>query len=203
MDRFGNINSAYSFNGIDNYIQASATPLPATDRTISLWFYTDDLSTHPFLLGYGGISLGTSFYMIVNHAQHPDAYHSASHNYVNHLIAPYSVPPVGQWYHWVISSDAYGTRYFINGELFYSTTITYQNTFVDGRDLILGSGISPQGFGPYGDANAGYLNGKLDDIRIYNYALSDTLIPNLFHEGGWDPMGSISGMKFNISIVME
>jgi|GEM_PF-2379572 hypothetical protein len=196
-DRFGMSNSAYSFNGIDNYIKASATNLPSSDRTIALWFYTNDLSTHPFLLGYGGGNMGTSFYMILNHLQHPDAYHSASHNYVNHLIVPYAAPPTGQWYHWVISTDVNGTRYFINGQLYHTSTITYQNTNTFGTDFILGSGISPSGTGPYADANAGFLNGKLDDIRIYNYALPDSIITILYLEDGWNPVSSISGKKWN------
>ena len=36
-----------------------------------------------------------------------------------------------------------------------------------------------------------YLDGKLDDIRIYNRALSDDEISDLYHEGGWTASGEL------------
>jgi len=36
-----------------------------------------------------------------------------------------------------------------------------------------------------GDKNVRYYQGFLDDIRIYNRALSDIEIQALYHEGGW------------------
>ena len=37
-DRFGNANSAYSFDGVDDYIHSSTTFSPQASGTISLWF---------------------------------------------------------------------------------------------------------------------------------------------------------------------
>ena len=62
-DRFGNINSAFSFDGIDDYILFPADLLPTNERTVSLWFYTDNISLGNSegraLLGYGGNSCST------------------------------------------------------------------------------------------------------------------------------------------------
>jgi len=55
IDRFGNTNAAYSFDGND-YILASASSLPTAERTVSLWFNTDVVSNKPNLIGYGGSS---------------------------------------------------------------------------------------------------------------------------------------------------
>jgi len=52
-DRFGNPDSAYSFDGND-YIKMSADNLPTAERTVSLWFYMNDVAGNPVFLGYGG-----------------------------------------------------------------------------------------------------------------------------------------------------
>ena len=65
-DRFGNPESAYSFDGLNDYVKASADNLPTTERTVSLWFFanSNDRMVH---LGYGGSGPpGTSWFMGVN-----------------------------------------------------------------------------------------------------------------------------------------
>ena len=49
----------------------------------------------------------------------------------------------------------------------------------------MGVDISASGHAPYTDPNVGYLYGSLDDVRIYNRALSESEIQALYHEGGW------------------
>ena len=51
-DRFGNPNSAYEFNGTNNYIKASAEYLPTNKRTVSAWFYANSVGPPA---GYSGI----------------------------------------------------------------------------------------------------------------------------------------------------
>ena len=78
QDMFGNADSAYYFDGIDDYIRASAANLPSAERTVSLWFYTDTMNRassgvgyRPNLIGYGGRGFpGTSWLMGINHWGH-------------------------------------------------------------------------------------------------------------------------------------
>lgn len=44
---------------------------------------------------------------------------------------------------------------------------------------------SKQYFGKNNWSGTGYLDGKLDDIRIYNRALTEEEVKLLYHEGGW------------------
>src|SRR5689334_15934420 len=62
-DRFGNANSAYLFDGIDDFMDADASGLPTGNRTVSLWFNADPttISFRPVLFGYGGGACGESF----------------------------------------------------------------------------------------------------------------------------------------------
>ena len=115
VDRFGNLNKAYNFNGIDNYIKASAENLPTGDRTVSLWFKADDLNSGPVLLGYGGSDCGQSWFMAINHSETPNTYHLESHCNINQLDYQYAQDPRGIWYNWVITTSSSGTHIYING----------------------------------------------------------------------------------------
>lgn len=46
------------------------------------------------------------------------------------------------------------------------------NTAVGGTDFAIGVAVSPSGLAPYTDSNVGYFQGSLDDVRIYDAALS-------------------------------
>src|SRR5262245_58673818 len=63
-DRFGNANSAYNFDGNTNYISGSCSGYPTAERTVSLWFYANDIGvgiSGRAFIGYGGGNCGTSW----------------------------------------------------------------------------------------------------------------------------------------------
>jgi hypothetical protein len=176
-DRFGNPNSAYSFDGISNYIKASSTNLPTAERTVSLWFKANTISNKPGLLGYGGNACGTSWFFAFNFTY----YYNGAHCAVNSIV--YNVPsePISDWYHWVVTTDSSGTKMYVNGILVASNTTFVNNTYVNERDLGIGVISSPSGYVPYTDYNVGYFNGILDEIRIYNRALSSDEVNALYN----------------------
>jgi len=184
-DRFGNPNKAYSFNGTSNYIIAAADQLPTADRTVSLWFYTGEVAPSGMgLMGYGGTTdtcgkswiellneFGTSNYRISCHCDvYPLAYH-------------YTTVPENRWINWVVTTGAGGTQMFIDGVHVASNSTYINNTIVVGKDLTIGVIVSYTGNGTGANPNAAFFNGCLDDIRIYNRALSANEIPALYQEG--------------------
>ena len=177
-DRFGVANRAYDFDGINDYILASADPLPTADRTVALWFKADSLINNPMLMGYGGGTCGTSWYMGLN-ASNDGSYHLSSHCNANTLTSAYSQPPINKWIHFAASTDANGTRLYVNGVEVASNNNYITNTSVLGRDLSIGVATSPSGFAPYTDINIGFFDGALDDVRVYNRALSLSEIQQL------------------------
>ncbi len=66
-----------------------------------------------------------------------------------------------------------------------SNSFFINNTYVTGKDLSFGVNVSGSGIAPATDSNTGYFIGSIDDIRIYNRALTDEEIMILYHEGGW------------------
>ena len=170
-DRFGNPNSAYSFNGSSSYISADASALPTGARTVDLWFDATTVSTEPVFLGYGGGACGTSFFVGLN-ASHASDYYVSSHCGVNTLIDTYLTAPTGQWHNFAVTTDSSGTDLYVDGVLVASNANFISNTTVAGTQLEIGVDVSPAGTGPYTDSNVGFFQGSLDEIRIYNTALS-------------------------------
>lgn len=175
-DRFGNANSAYSFDGVSNYILGDASSFPVGDRTISLWFdaATGSIANHPGLFGYGGGVCGTSFIMGINNMETPLEYQTQSQ--CNDDLNQYAYPdvPENNWYNWVITVSGTTSKIYINGVL-ESTATTFTNpTTVAGTNFIIGNIVNTNGLGSYGveAGNISYFQGSLDDIKIYSGALS-------------------------------
>lgn len=173
-DRFGNSNSAYSFNGTNNYISVPANSLPTVERTVSAWVKCDGAlngGTSPFdyqtLLDYGsagGILLKmTDFKWLYNYGPNNQP---TSNTSINQSI----------WYNLVFTLDSNANcNFFINGNLVGSGNIT-NFTPVD-----LSQWSSIASFGRSSN-NAWYWNGKLDDIGIWNRVLSQAEVTQLYNQ---------------------
>jgi hypothetical protein len=184
VDRFGNPNSAYFFDG-SSYIKARADSLPSGARTTSLWFNAISLDTRPGLLGYGGNGFdvgenaGTTWFMTLDHYGFTSfclGFHWGSY----YLFYDYQQLPVSRWIHFVCTTDSAGCRTYVDGRLVSTNSYFAKNTFVNGRELALGVVVGPNGIAPYTDGNVGYFKGALDDIRIYNRAVSAEEVSALF-----------------------
>lgn len=175
-DRFGNNDSAYNFDGIDDYIIAGQIPSFTGDDefTISTWVMWDESGTpktiiskysaasnqREWLLGIPGE--GGNFY---------GALYSPDANNNNYVYAPYNLA----WNHLVYVKTAEKLKLYLNGELADATLIS--TTLVDGTaDVYIGASQHSQTSPDY------FFKGKIDDIRIYGQALSEEDILILYQE---------------------
>src|SRR5262249_35251137 len=113
-DRFGKPNGAYAFNGVSDFISASASALPTTERTVALWINPSTLTSRPCPLAYGGATGSESWLMCVN-ASGLGSFRMSSHNGTNAIDYPYPTAPVGRWFHFVVTTDSSGTKLYVNG----------------------------------------------------------------------------------------
>ena len=181
-DRFGYANNAYNFNGTTNsYMRMPADLLPTTNRTISLWFNVPDVTNRPGLLGYGGNgSCGTTLLMGLN-LLGAGQYYVQGHCGNNAAGYAYPAAPLNNWYHWVLTINGSVQKIYVNGQLKSTDNTFGGSTAVSGKDFSLGAITSISGTTPYTDANVDYLNGKLDDVRIYDAAMSDAQVLQLYN----------------------
>lgn len=184
-DRFGHTYGALMFDGnVGSYLRMPADSLPTGNRTVSLWFKTATVTNRPQLLSYGGNSPatapGTSFLMGIN-SSGSNAYQTQGHYNTNLVSYAYPQEPLNQWTHFVVTIEGSTTKIFINGELKTNALGSFTSpTAVAGKDFALGVMVNSNGTAPYTDVNGGYFKGLMDDVRIYEGAMTDQQVGQLY-----------------------
>jgi hypothetical protein len=158
-------NRALHFDGIDDYVQLANSPLNGTpDFTIEIWFYSEDQDgqigcsgNFERIVGCGGdrFELGTcenELAIVINNTA------AATIATINHF----------QWYHLAATRAGNTFTVYLNCEEVYQEDIpglTLDNIFRIGRWP--GGGAS---------GNNEHWTGKLDELRIWDNALTQNLI---------------------------
>ncbi|MBU3680375.1 MAG: T9SS type A sorting domain-containing protein [Flavobacterium sp.] len=189
-DRFGNSNNAYSFDGINDYIATNFVPNNSNQsRTISVWFNEN------------GLTLPNDGYSIVSYGASSDNCSQAGGRfelgmYFNPNINAKSIKVDGVctaisasttysngWHHFIVTYDnSFGNLFrfiklYIDGILI--TGINYNpNTIINTLNLSnFTIGKSPSS----SSTTQRSYNGLLDDIGIWNRALTPEEITNLYN----------------------
>ncbi len=179
-DRFGNANKAAFLDGIDDYLRTN-NPFfyPGNDFTISLWYKSDNatqsrqtfFNTEPhqqISVGYNwfgdgsydiALNDGTSWNICSNAANGLDTF------FVNSSIT------ATNWNHFTMTYDGTTWNSYINSNMVNSCNTGTPTSAIS--DLFFGSiSVGPQSF----------FVGLLDDIRIYNRAITPSEVTILFNE---------------------
>ncbi|MFH1761578.1 MAG: LamG-like jellyroll fold domain-containing protein [bacterium] len=178
-DRLGIANSAYSFDGVDDYIiTVKKFSLMTGDapRTMACWIYPEILSSfqHNPIFGWGiGFGSGTnsrtySYLLVPDNGQ----IYFWGHNY--DVKSPDSTITPGNWYHIAFVYTGSNESIYLNGNsvspLTYLDTNFYLKSMVD--YIRIGTEPAPW--------DHRFWKGKIDDIRIYNQALTSEEIQTLY-----------------------
>lgn len=167
QDRFGNGNSAYEFNGLDNYITIPDGILQSDMQsfTISLWALPNGSADQSaFYHGsYNGEAQLSNTAFSVKLAD--GEWYTANFELTN------------QWTHLVgIYNKGNYLKIFVNGTFHSTVSIPWENLFVE---LLHHSSI-----GVYNRGELNFWNGKIDDIRVYNRILTSDEITTLYTGSG-------------------
>jgi hypothetical protein len=164
-DRFGNTGKAYSFDGVNDYISTSRSPL--TSFSVSLWLLTSQNAAFtPLVDAY---NCNWELYLS-NYKPTFTRWITAGGTNYQELISTTNAS-LNQWDHLICTYNSGIIRLYLNGVListFQNVSITINNngTFSFGASL---SGISQ------------YFNGKLDDIGFWNRALTQQEVTDLYN----------------------
>ncbi len=175
-DRFGNANSAYSFNGTSSYISvADNNLLDFTNQySISGWLYataTSGNSNSRTIISKARNTTQTGLTLTLDNLQ---SYKIASDNTDAsgpHLIFSSTIPTLDTWYHAVVTYDGTTLKIYVNGVL--ANSIAYTINLVNSTHEL--------DFGSQRISLNDYFAGKIDDIRLYNRALADCDVDSLFN----------------------
>ena len=178
-DRFGNPNSAYHFNGIDKYMRIPdhATLNMGNTMSIALWVKPTGYNTGPCYTNMLVMKSSTATLQSNYHVRFGDIYNGCSlpnpaeERFAgNNAVAQTPFVQLNQWYSVVWTSDGVTEKIYVNCVLRESVPaggIAYTNTF----DLLFGMNVNPSF--PY------WLNGDLDEVRLYNRALNQDEVNTL------------------------
>jgi len=162
-DRFGNADSAFSFDGMDDYIQ---TPINGNllPLSYSVWFIKKLKESNSAeniidsdVRGKYGHSLGVNSFSKLMVQYHNEWWHTE-----------YSIP-LGEWIHVVINYSN-TIQIYVNGN--FIDERDYPSTVLDGTNFR---------FGRHNSIDGNFFHGLIDDIHIYNRTLSEFEILQLYN----------------------
>ncbi|CAG5083572.1 LamG-like jellyroll fold domain-containing protein [Parvicella tangerina] len=166
-DRFGNLNSAYEFDGTNDYIDTE-TSFDYEERTISMWAMVYDTSVNRVVFSQDANTLN---YGRASVAFNPGFGIRASAGGET-AQQVYSQPNLNEWYHIVLVRNSTATKVYVNGNLVQT-----------GTSGTLGSSFDPNPetvIGVHRSVSQDFFFGKIDDIKIFDCELSDTEIDSLY-----------------------
>jgi len=184
--KFGN---ALAFDGVDDYVQKtspSSIPTGNTARTVEAWIYINGETgkyqpivsygspgnnNQAFSLEFGGDSSQPSYKKLIIIGWNNDFWGVQTLNF-------------NQWYHVAVTHDGTIVKLYVDGVLDNSTTKTY-NTVMNANGLRIGASANPDA-----DAWHKYFNGKIDEVAIWNRALSADEVLELYKRSQYYAAGS-------------
>lgn len=180
-DRFGNANSAYSFDGLSSFIQLPGNIQPE-QISLSIWIRmsTNQLNQiairnrlYGFGIHYSNVNSGSNR---LNKISGNIIVDNGLGGFNNYFFVNSQNAELEQWYNIVITYNGDIFKSYLNGEivnesnLYPPASIKYANSglgFTIGRD---------------GDNPNNYFNGKIDDIGIWNRALTPSEVTQLYNQ---------------------
>lgn len=165
-DRFGNPNSAYEFDGFDDFIDTE-TSFDYQERTVSVWCMVYDTTSDRKVLDQDDIALNYGAFSVVFRDGHLYG-NAGGHGGV--LLQ--TAPSLNQWYHIVLVRNAISAMIYVNGSLVYTGTPTGSGSVTfPNPEMVIGAWRNRQDR---------FFSGKIDDIKVYSCELSPDEIFRLY-----------------------
>jgi gliding motility-associated-like protein len=185
-DRFGAANSAYYFDGFTKItVPHNSTLNLLNDITISAWVLSDGpplfRNSHTFISKRSSTEFNSFPYLFGINYQFgiPTEYKkqiftSASAPGFYQYLQPSIDITNSIWQHHVVTISGAQIKFYLDGILTHTTTVDNSKRVSNIADLLIGSGARP-------DLPSEQMIGKLDDIFIYNKAISGCEVSQLYN----------------------
>jgi hypothetical protein len=179
----GRIGQALEFDGVNDHVSTSdITAVEGTTLTVSAWVNAQTLRDYDSVVSKNA-SGNSSFYLEVAGASDGGSNDIALSPGGNYGYTTGNIHRSGSWEHWVMvfdgtkGSDADRLRLFFNG-------VQQQLTFNGAINATIPDNTYPVTIGADGDLDSStFFPGSIDEVRIYNRALSPQEIKRLYNMG--------------------
>lgn len=173
--RTGVVNSAYAFNGSNNFLSVlSPRNIPTNNGSysISVWFLSGTWNREMTIMGYGpsNVPLGCNYVKTITNRGMVHYHWDFDNQFTNNSY-------LGLWTHLVITYDGGVERYYINGAFINSWSHPTRPLSINPTILSLGARIINASTNEARE----YFNGSIDELRIYNRVLSAAEISSLYN----------------------
>jgi hypothetical protein len=173
---------AYSFDGVDDYINCGNSIDTSTPLSVSCWFNSDQERRYQGLVTRSSASSFPNFILYTSNVSGSGGFgtYIGAHRQLTSLIS------TGTWYHACFTLDASGNlNLYLDGVLVKSDTSVSMN-YSQSLDLLIGEFQAATG--------ADYPHdGLMDDIRIFDRALNTSEITSLASKRGYEVPAVSSG----------
>lgn len=166
----GKYGKALSFDGVNDYVATTSFSLAPNTFTFSAWVYLDVVAGTHQVVGTESYSSQGYFHIYCEDGELVVGYYSGGWKYVsfNNFFSS------GVWIHMVVMEDF--------GNL---SVEVYQNGVFFGEEAMLSGAVFPgwncsKLLGSYSIVGPSWFNGVIDEIRLYNRALSAAEVSELY-----------------------
>lgn len=170
-DRYNQANKAYTFDGTSSFLQLGPSAFAALDEmdggdlTASFWFKPNSTGTLFMNFGWGVHTYFDGSSVVYGHV---GIWPDNTWYYLNSEI----INDPGTWHHIVIVKNGPNQEVYLNGTA--PTTVASQPSSFGDQIYVGGNPMD----------NNGWFHGEMDDIGIWNRAISDAEVTGLFSGSG-------------------
>ena len=202
--------SAVHLNGQQQYLRASANQLPSGAKSVSMWVNIDSIYGYPspetvygsadlsntkigsatslgmYVMGFGAGGCGSSFILVLNNNDDGTVLELQGRCTALKLSVspgPYYIEDfVGKWHHIAVTTSlSAGTSIYLDSHLMAHSYDAFCETNITGSGwLAVGTITSPTGTVPYYDNTATFFHGAIDNVIIFDVALSSEAVSNIY-----------------------
>ena len=166
---------AGNFDGSTDYIGLSTSSLQVSNVTIMAWAYTSDTKAVQFIGGYGDNNSNAGYWLgiIVGDGGVTGGVRAVDGHALGASSSTY--PYLNQWTQMAMTYNGITQSLYVNGVLAATSTVTSGNIGYSSSSDIAAIGNLT------GLSSTRYWDGKIDDLRIYNRALSAAEVQALYN----------------------
>lgn len=173
----GRFNKAAVFNGTNSYIYASnSVQQPTTNFSASVWVLFHQIKTSSVgVIGNfkTGVTPQVGWAIAHQNGTPLQFWADGTANSNGGMVQSTSSIPTNEWIHVVGTYDGSNVKIYINGSLENTKSYTQTPATTD-QPLVIGRW--------YGNFNGSYTDGQIDQARIYDAALTDSQVTELYNE---------------------
>jgi len=175
----GKINSSIDLDGSDDYVSVPDSPalnVPTDNFSLSVWLnLTSKPANNPNIVGKLEDFKGYGIYVEGTSQGNTGVRGIFGTSGTWGFTMTNSWPTLGVWNHYVLTYDKSYLNMYVNGVL--TSHDAYTNSASStANPLIIGRHYSQTGVG-------WWLDGKIDDVRIFNYALTPSQVRDVYNNG--------------------